>query len=120
MLTNWTESGAIASPCHGLGGSAFLGRDLAGEHPTPIERLQVDQVMLCWLDSVVDDTYLAQRQATGGSMTQGDYYQQRARQLYLRAVKTLARLRRLLAPSIQSNVADKQIGRGGGAQSGSR
>lgn len=87
-------------------------RDLAGPDPTPLERLLVDRVVLCWLFATYADTRYAMKLKEGLTFREGDYYQrgaERAQRQYLRAVQTLATVRRLLAPVAQINIADKQI-----------
>jgi hypothetical protein len=68
------------------------------------------------LKQMYAETTLAQRQGVGCTLVQGEYFQrraERAQRQYLRAIKTLATVRRLLTPAIQVNVADKQIVVGG-------
>ncbi len=87
-------------------------RDLAGDHPSPLDALLVNRIVLCWLDSMAADTMLSQRMAAGCSLALGEFYQrraERAQRQYLRAVQTYATVRRLLTPVVQLNVADKQI-----------
>lgn len=91
---------------------ADLRREIAGAYPTPLERLLVDQVVLCWLQALFAVVSLAQRQQTGYSHWQGEYDQRRAERTqrqYLRAIKTLATVRRLEAPVVQLNMAEQQI-----------
>jgi len=76
-----------------------LRTELAGPHPSPIERLLVERVVACWLQVCVADYGAAQR----GSHTfvQGDYDQRRqdrAHKRFLSAVRTLATVRRLALP----------------------
>jgi hypothetical protein len=86
---------------------AQMRRDLAGPEPTALELLLVDRIVLCWLDTMHADTLLAQRHNSGMTFAQADYYgrrAERAQRQYLRAIKTLATVRRL-RPSVQVNVA---------------
>ncbi len=87
-------------------------RDAAGEDPSPMERLLAHRVALCWLATIYADTQYAQRMKDGMSFKESEFYQRRCegsqRQL-LRAVQTLATVRRLLRPVVQVNVAEKQI-----------
>ncbi len=91
---------------------ADMRRELAGDHPSPLESLLVNRIVLCWLDSMAADTLLSQRMAAGCSLELGEFYQrraERAQRQYLRAVQTYATVRLLLTPVAQLNVADKQI-----------
>lgn len=58
------------------------------------------------------DAQYARKLKEGMSFKEGEYYarrcEQASRQL-LRAVEALARVRRLLGPSLQINIAEKQI-----------
>ncbi len=87
-------------------------RDAAGEQPSPLERLLAHRVALCWLATIHADTQYAQRLKDGMTFKESEFYQRRCersqRQL-LRAVQTLATVRRLLRPIVQVNVAEQQI-----------
>jgi hypothetical protein len=87
-------------------------RDLAGPDPSPLERLLVDRVVLCWLFATYADTRYAMKLKEGLTFREGEYYQraaERAQRQLLRATQTLATVRRLLAPVAQINIADQQI-----------
>jgi len=87
-------------------------RTAAGADPSPIERLLADRVALCWLQATHADTEYAQRLQDGMTFAASEFYQRRCeragRQL-LKAIQTLATVRRLLGPTIQLNVAERQI-----------
>jgi hypothetical protein len=86
--------------------------ELAGEYPSALERLLVDRVVLCWLDATIADTVTATRLSDNVSLAQGQYYAQRserAQRNFLRAVRTLAMVRRLGAPVLQLNVGAQQV-----------
>ena len=84
-----------------------LRNELAGAHPTPIERLLVERVAICWLHVYHADC----KYATPGNvpLNLGDYYQRqqdRAHRRYLQAIKMLATVRRLAQPiKVDVNVA---------------
>ena len=92
---------------------AALREELLGPAPSALERLLVDRVVLCWLAAIERDTRHAQRRAAGGmTFREGEYHQragERAQRQFLRAVQTLATVRRLLVPAVQVNIADKQV-----------
>ena len=87
-------------------------REVAGENPTPLEALLAERVALCWAAAQQADAQYARKLAGGMSFRESEYYARRSEQAtrqLLRAVQTLATVRRLLSPTIQVNLADKQI-----------
>ncbi len=87
-------------------------REIGGKAPSPLERLLVDRVVLCWLQASYADAQHAQRLADGMTFREGEYFQkrcERAQRQLLKAVQTLATVRRLLTPTVQLNVAENQI-----------
>jgi len=87
-------------------------KEVAGEHPTPLEALLAERVALCWAAAQQADAQYARKLAEGMSFREGEYFARRGEQAnrqLLRAVQTLATVRRLLAPTIQLNVAEQQI-----------
>ena len=92
---------------------AELRDELAGPEASSLERLLANRVALCWLQVHYADTAYAQRnhEATV-SLELGEYYQRRqdqAHRRYLSAIKALAQVRRLLGPSVQVNIAERQV-----------
>jgi hypothetical protein len=84
--------------------------ELAGPDPSPVERLLVERVVACWLQSYAADLHYAQAKSL--SLVSGDYYQRRmdrAHRRLLQAVKTLELVRRLAAPALRAEVARPQI-----------
>jgi hypothetical protein len=80
---------------------AEMKADLAGENPTRIERLLVDQVVACWLEV----SYLEGMSADPGrsSLNQSDFRLKRlesAQRRYLNAMKTLTSVRTLALPGL--------------------
>src|SRR5262245_27971554 len=89
--------------------------ELAGENPTPIERLLAEHVVACWLQ--VQETEIRYAQAKNLTINQGDYHQRkvdRAHKRYLSALNTLAVVRKLAVPVLQVNIAKKQVNVAGG------
>jgi hypothetical protein len=88
-----------------------LTRELAGEHPSPLEKLLVERIVLCWLHLHGAEALYAQH--TGSlSIGQASYHQHRitaAHNRYLSAIRTLAQVRRLPAPNVQVNIAREQV-----------
>jgi hypothetical protein len=85
--------------------------DLTGPEPTPLEKLLVDRIVLCWLHlHYAENIYVqAMHELT---ITQATFHQRRlslAQSRYLAAIRTLAQVRRLQAPTIQMNIAEQQV-----------
>ncbi len=85
--------------------------EIAGTSSTPLERLLVDRIATCWLALQHAETTYAQnlRRLDGD---QGEYYQRRidrAQRRYLEAIRSLALIRRLLVPTVQVNIAERQV-----------
>ena len=83
---------------------------LAGPTPSPLEAMLVDEILTCWLDL---DRWRLTSEALDKAPTRGDQQavQQRvdaAQQRLLKAVKTLAQIRKLGVPVVQINVAAQQ------------
>jgi hypothetical protein len=84
--------------------------ELAGENPTPIERLLAERASLCWF--LVNWHENSLQRAKGMSVTRVDLQQRkidRAHGRFLSAVRTLAQIRKLALPTLQLNVARNQI-----------
>jgi hypothetical protein len=88
--------------------------ELAGPSPSPVERLLVSRVVVCWL--YLHDLEARFVQANGCTIVQADYQQRaltHAQRRYLAALKTLATVRRLALPALQVNIAQKQVNKVG-------
>ena len=87
--------------------------ELVGPSPTPLERLPVDQIVVCWLQVNQAERTCVGFFHDGGSMAEAEFHQRRldprAQKRYLAAIKTLAQVRRLLAPTVQVNIAQQQV-----------
>jgi hypothetical protein len=84
--------------------------EVAGENPSPLERLLAERVVATWLEVQLFSGFYS---ANLGKLTlgQGDYHQKRldrAHRRHLSAIRTLAQVRKL-GPAVQINIADKQI-----------
>jgi hypothetical protein len=89
-----------------------LRRELAGSEPAPLECLLVDRVVAGWLALSYAEASYHQAQRNGLDWTDSEYMQRRidrAQRRYLAAIRTLATVRRLLVPTMQVNIADRQI-----------
>ena len=87
-------------------------REVAGEHPSPLEALLAERIALCWVAAQQADAQYARKLAGGMSFREGEYYARRAEQAnrqLLRAVQALATVRRLLTPAVQLNIGERQV-----------
>jgi hypothetical protein len=87
-------------------------REVAGEHPTPLEALLAERVALCWAAAQQADGQYAHKLAGGMSFREVEHYARRSEQAnrqLLKAVQTLATVRRLLTPTVQLNIARQQV-----------
>ena len=78
---------------------------------SPLERALIEHVVLCWLRLYVTENRYEQRMKENLSLTQADYWERKLsthQTRYLRAVETLARIRKL-GIHVQINVARQQI-----------
>lgn len=85
-------------------------REIAGENPSPLERLLAERISACWLELQYFQAIYAQNLGKL-TITQGDYHQRRldkAHRRYLSSIKALAQIRKM-GPAVQINIADKQI-----------
>jgi hypothetical protein len=85
-------------------------KEIAGENPSPLERLLAERITVCWLELQYFQTIYAQQQGDL-SITQSDYHQRRidkAHRRYLFSIKVLAQIRKM-GPAVQINLAEKQI-----------
>ncbi len=88
-----------------------LRAQLAEPASSPLEALLIERVVACWLH--LQHAELRYAQHLGRlTMAQGEYHQraiERAERRYLAAIRALATTRRLLAPTVQVNIAERQI-----------
>ena len=90
---------------------AALTAELAGPQPSPLERLLVECIALCWLHLYYTEALYAQN-IHNLSLRQAEYYEQRlskAQARYLAAIRTLAHIRRLGVPAVQVNIGQQQV-----------
>ncbi len=94
-------------------GWARLAVDLARPGDGELERLLVQQVVLCWLKLAYTEHQHRHYLTNGGAtITQCDFWERRlsaAQHRYLRATEALARVRRLQLPAVQVNIAEQQV-----------
>jgi hypothetical protein len=88
--------------------------EIAGENPSPLERLLAERITVCWLELQYFHAIYTQNLGSF-SLAQSDFYQRRidkAHRRYLSSIKTLAQIRKM-APVVQINIAEKQINQAG-------
>ncbi len=76
-----------------------------------LERSLIEHVIVCWLHLYTTELRYEQRMRENLSLAQGEYWEKKLsanQRRYLRAVETLARIRKLNI-TVQVNVADKMI-----------
>jgi hypothetical protein len=81
--------------------------DLAGSNPTPLERLLVDRVGLCWLEVQVLDILFSTE--AGLSIRQAEHQgraRERANARFLKSARALAVVRKIGLPALQINVGN--------------
>ena len=101
---NLVRQEAIARKC------VALAQELAGPTPSPLERLLVERIVLCWLHLHYAEGLCLQMKE--GTFQQEEFHQRRiskAHARYLSAIRTLAQVRRLGVPAIQVNVGQQQV-----------
>ncbi len=89
--------------------------EIAGEDPSPLERLLAERVVATWLQIQLFEGLYASGMSKSMTIAQGNYYQKRLDQTYRRhlsAIRTLAQIRKL-GPAVQINIAEKQINTAG-------
>jgi hypothetical protein len=85
--------------------------ELAGPQPSPLERLLVERIVLCWLHLHYAEV-LYNQNLEKFTLRQDEFYQQRiskAQARYLSAIRTLAQVRRLGVPEVQVNIGQQQV-----------
>lgn len=96
-----------------------LRKQLRGEEASPLERLLINRIVLDQLHAFKTEHVLQ----TSGSLTlaQAEYRQkqaERAQRRLLRSIKSLAEVQKLLRPSVQVNIAERQVNIAGDVQTG--
>ena len=89
---------------------AAMREEVAGEDPSPLEKLLAERVVATWIQVQIFESFCASdlRQAY---TRQADYHQRcldRAHRRHLSAIKTLAQIRKL-GPTVQVNIAEQQV-----------
>ena len=89
---------------------AALEQEFAGPQPSALERLLAERVLVSWLEvHTLDPVLTGKKEMTLAQASFFDRRRDRAHRRLLSAIRTLATVRRLVVPSLQVNIADKQI-----------
>jgi hypothetical protein len=91
---------------------AALSQELMAVTPSPIERLLVERIVMCWLQLYYAECIYVQSLESSLSIRQAEFHQQRiskAQARYLSAIRTLAQFRRLGVPAVQVNIGQQQV-----------
>ena len=90
-----------------------LRREIGGPDPSPLEDLLARRIAACWLQvHYLETIYAVNVENNGLSGRWSESMQRsidRAQRRYLSAIRTLVQVRRLLAPMVQVNIAEKQV-----------
>jgi hypothetical protein len=87
-----------------------LRRDLAGPEATPIEKLLVDRIVICWLQVQMADLAQAKEESQTIALERFQLRRQdSANRRYLAAIRTLATIRKMALPVLQINVGQNQV-----------
>ena len=109
IIDHATKTKAVeASIKHGL---KTMKKDLGYEDASPLERLLIEQITLGWLHYHTTQWGHESTLHGGTSFRNAAYWERRlngAHRRYLRAVETLARVRKM-GPAVQINIAEKQV-----------
>jgi hypothetical protein len=114
LLDQITKDDDLASKEHLEHQLESMRIEVAGENPSPLERLLAERVVATWLQVQVFDGLCAVG-LKGETMSQGEHHQKRidrAHNRHLSAVKVLAQIRKM-GPAVQINIAQKQINTAG-------
>lgn len=85
---------------------------LAGDDPSPLERILANRIALDWAASLEADRRCVLAPGESRTLALSDFYEkqaERAHRRLMRSTKTLAEVRKLLRPSVQVNIAEKQV-----------
>ncbi len=90
---------------------ACMREEVAGDDPSPLERLLAQRVAATWLQVQFFEGIYATTMSKGMTLAQADYHQRRidkAHGRHLSAIRALAQVRKM-GPAIQINIAEQQI-----------
>jgi hypothetical protein len=92
-------------------GMMALSRALGYDQAPALERLLIDQVVICWLRMYLAEGWYSQKQEQGGPLQAMEHIEKvlsTTQRRYLRAIESLARVRKLQI-ALQINIGEKQV-----------
>lgn len=92
-------------------GLAAMRQELAGDHASPLERLLVSSIVMCWLHLQLCDKKMTE-QYDFMPLALAAYQHKRfdqAHKRYISSIKALAEVRKLQLPTMQINIGEKQV-----------
>lgn len=98
-----------------------LRKQLQTEGDSPIERMLINRVVLDHLHALNTEHTLQKKMQSSLTFAAAEFYQkqaERAQRRLLRSIKSLAEVRKLLRPSVQVNIAERQVNIAGDVQTG--
>ena len=90
---------------------AAMREEIAGDNPSPLERLLAEWIVLTWQQIQLFEDRYASSMSKGMTIAQANYHQKRidqAHRRHLSAIRTLAQIRKL-GPAVQINIGERQI-----------
>ncbi len=112
QIIDKTESSELITACL-YQGTVEMRREMGYEAAPPLERLLIEQVLLTWLDYHHTQYQYEGHLHVSIPTAHRDYWDRHinaAQRRYLRAIETLARVRKLSGRgSIQINIAEQQV-----------
>jgi len=90
---------------------ACMREEVAGDNPSPLERLRAERVTATWLQVQLFEGIYASSMFKSMTLVQADHHQRRidkAHKRHLCAVRALAQVRKM-GPAVQINIAEEQI-----------
>src|SRR5829696_6039829 len=90
---------------------AAMREEIAGDNPSPLERLLAERIVLTWLQIQLFEDLYASSLSKSMTFAQGNYKQKRidhVHRRHLSALRTLAQIRKL-GPAVQINIGERQI-----------
>ncbi len=94
-------------------GMSRMTAELAQPGDGELERLVIRQIVGCWLRLSYIEYVYSQYLITGTqTLNNGDFWERRANSAqhrYIRAIESLARVRRMRLPAVQVNIAEQQV-----------
>ena len=89
-----------------------LERRLGSAEASPLEKLLIDQVVVCWLHFWTIQYRYSNVMNEQHSLPLGSYWEKRltqAQSRFLKAIQTLARVRKIAGSPLQINIAEQQV-----------